>query len=119
MAGFLRIITQAVLTATPRKRPPLGLLVIAKLTLTKKTPNLRQPYKISVTAKTQKNNVGGLLPPPIAKSRDLPFARLFNAVLDCEHRGKRRAQQHHFINLDCCLLLKNTTIISSNVITPQ
>ena len=33
MAGFLRIITQAVLTATPRKRPPLGLLVIAKLTL--------------------------------------------------------------------------------------
>ena len=36
MAGFLRIITQAVLTATPRKRPPLGLLVIAKLTLYKK-----------------------------------------------------------------------------------
>ena len=34
MAGVLRIITQAVLTATPRKRPPLGLLVIAKLTLT-------------------------------------------------------------------------------------
>ena len=33
MAGFLRIITQAVLTATPRKRPPLGLLVIVKLTL--------------------------------------------------------------------------------------
>ena len=33
MAGVLRIITQAVLTATPRKRPPLGLLVIAKLTL--------------------------------------------------------------------------------------
>ena len=33
MAGFLRIITQAVLTATPRKSPPLWLLVIAKLTL--------------------------------------------------------------------------------------
>ena len=33
MAGVLRIITQAVLTATPRKRPPLGLLVIVKLTL--------------------------------------------------------------------------------------
>ena len=32
MAGFLRI-TQAVLTATLRKRPPLGLLVITKLTL--------------------------------------------------------------------------------------
>ncbi len=30
---FLQIITQAVLTATPRERPPLGLLVITKLTL--------------------------------------------------------------------------------------
>ena len=33
VAGVLRIITQAVLTATPRKRPPLGLLVIVKLIL--------------------------------------------------------------------------------------
>ena len=33
MADFLQIITQAVLTATPRERPPLGLWVLAKLPL--------------------------------------------------------------------------------------
>ena len=51
MAGVLRIITQAVLTATPRKRPPLGLLVIAKLTLQfffhKKLPEISSSFYIS------------------------------------------------------------------------